>query len=397
MITVAEAEKIILENTLDLGTETIPFDKSIGRVLAEPIYADRDFPPFDRVTMDGIAINYDSFTANSKSFKVEGVHTAGAPQTNLQNPAKCLEVMTGAILPEGCDTVIRYEDVTIADGVATINVEEIRKGQNIHRKGNDRKQGAQLAGPGRLIDSALMGVLTTVGKSEVVVSKIPRVAIISTGDELVDVDEAPLPHQIRKSNVYSLKAALLGLNIDSNLFHIDDDKAITEHAIVDILDQHDVLLLSGGVSKGKADFVPDALAKIGVKKLFHRVKQRPGKPFWFGTTNDKVVFAFPGNPVSTFLCFVRYCRPWLIKVLGLVQPKPHYAVLNVDFSFKPELTYFLQVQVTSDKESGRLLAIPVEGKGSGDLANLLESDGFLELGAEKTRFKRGEIFKLFEF
>jgi len=396
MISVSEAEQIILEQTISLKTEQVPFEDCLNRVLGEDIFADRDFPPFDRVTMDGIAINYSKWEAGQRKFVIEGVHTAGSPNVELVDKTQCLEVMTGAMLPEQTDTVIRYEDTQISEGIATINV-DITRGQNIHRKGTDRKENDFLMSENTFISSAEIGVLATVGKDQVNIKAQPKIAIVSTGDELIDIASQPLLHQIRKSNVYSLWASLVEFNITANLYHLNDNRDQTIKSLKSIIKNHDVILLSGGVSKGKADYVPDALEKLGVEKLFHRIKQRPGKPFWFGVRSDqKIVFAFPGNPVSTFLCYYRYFIPWLNKTLGK-SPEMNYAVLGTDFSFKPDLTYYLQVKTISDSKTGQLIAYPAEGHGSGDHANLLQSDAFIELPEGQSEFKKGEVFRVVSF
>lgn len=399
MINVQEALNTILQNTLQLGTEIVSLESSLGRVLREEISADRDFPPFDRVTMDGIAISYETFGKGQRVFKIEGRHMAGAPNISLQSTVNCLEVMTGAILPKGTDAVIRYEDVEIEEDQATIQIEEINHRQNIHRKGTDRKVHDTLITSGTLITPSEIGVMATVGKAEVAVSCIPKIAIISTGDELINVDQKPAAHQIRKSNVYSLQSALTNYCCRAGMFHIADNREETIKQIGVISEEYDVLMLSGGVSKGKADYVPEALEELGFEKLLHRIKQRPGKPFWFGSGKDsnKVVFAFPGNPVSTFLCYQKYFRPWMEKSLGLPAQKPVFACLAANFYFKPDLTYFLQVETSFDSTTGQLMAKPIEGHGSGDLANLLYTDAFLELPDDRSEFKVGEVFPTTSF
>jgi molybdopterin molybdotransferase len=177
-------------------------------------------------------------------------------------------------------------------------------------------------------------------------------------------------------------------------YHLRDNKEILSSSLKEILDNHDVVILSGGVSKGKFDFIPDVMEDLGIKKLFHQVSQRPGKPFWFGTGNRKVVFALPGNPVSTYMCFYRYVKPWLLKSLGVTERLPQ-AILSADFAFKPALTYFLQVRIAY--ESGKLMAHPDAGGGSGDFANLKNIDGFLELPLGGSSFKAGEVFPFIPF
>ncbi|MEZ4933581.1 MAG: molybdopterin molybdotransferase MoeA [Saprospiraceae bacterium] len=394
MTTIEQATDIILSNTLSFGEESVPLGLATGRILREDLIADRDFPPFNRVSMDGIAIQFEYFAKGKRAFKIEGLQAAGAPQMTLEDTNNCLEVMTGAMLPQGTDTVIRYEDVDIKDGVATIQIEDVAAKQNIHQRGTDRAAGSLIVKRGCLISPAEIGVAATVGRGSLAVSKKPRVAIISTGDELVDVSEQPLPHQIRKSNIHNLAAAVSEWGIMANLFHLPDEKNAIREILTEVLKNHDAVLLSGGVSAGKLDFVPDVLEELKVEKMFHKVSQRPGKPFWFGRNDSTVVFAFPGNPVSSFMCLNRFFRPWLLASYGLPPFAERYAILSKDFYFKPELTYFLQVKINYGKD-GRLTAVPIEGKGSGDLANLVDADAFLELPRGQDQFEKGEVFPVF--
>jgi molybdopterin molybdotransferase len=403
MITVEQAEEIIFNNNLNLPTVGVPLSQATGRILRENLAADRDFPPFDRVTMDGIAIRFEDFKKDIRRFEIKGIQAAGMPLSvsNQQlTTGSCFEVMTGAIMPENYDTVIRYEDIKIDNGYAELLIENIDFQQNIHFKGRDRKAGDILLEAGRYITAAEIATSATAGKSVLQVAKLPKIAIISTGDELVDIQGMPLPHQIRRSNVYAIASVLeSGYKIKGKIYHFNDDKKLIFNGLKNILNTFDIVILSGAVSEGKYDFVPMALDELGVEKLFHKVSQRPGKPFWFGVKSrnpkskirNTVVFAFPGNPVSTFLCAYRYLVPFLNKSFGIQTPV-QYAVLSEDFYFKPNLTYFLQVKITND--NGVLVAKPMEGGGSGDLANLNETDGFLELPMDKTEFKRGEVYRL---
>lgn len=408
MISSQKALQIILNNSSDFGVEEIPFLESLGRVLKEDIKADRDFPPFNRVSMDGIAISFIAFTKGRKEFIIENIQAAGSAQLELIKNTGCIEVMTGAVIPKGTDTVIRYEDLQIKNNKANINVVEISKGQNIHQQGIDRKENDVLLKKNSVISPAEIGLLATVGKSKVKVAIQPKVMIISTGDELIEVTDNPLVHQIRRSNVYTLVSLLEKLNIKAQTAHIVDDKPLLKEKIKQFLIDYDVLLFSGAVSKGKFDFLPEVLDELGVEKKFHKVKQRPGKPFWFGVTdplrmneqgekmnNKTVVFAFPGNPVSTFVGCVKYFYPWYQKSAGIVFENNDKAILGEDFTFKPELTYFLQVRLENKK--GLLVAIPIMGNGSGDLANLANADGFLELPDDRIDFKTGEAFHLISY
>ncbi|WP_233188641.1 molybdopterin molybdotransferase MoeA [Tenacibaculum sp. SG-28] len=284
MIDVAAAKDIILKNTENFGSEEVPFLKSVGRVLKENIYADRPFPPFNRVAMDGVAIVYHEFNNGTREFPIAGIQAAGSEQETMHNAAHCYEVMTGASLPKNTDTVVRYEDVEIKNGMAKIRVSTINKGQNIHKKGTDQEEGSILIQQNTIISPAEIGIIATVGKSTVKVAKTPKVIVISTGNELVEVSEKPLDHQIRRSNVYTLVSLLEKINIPAETAHLTDDKKTLKEKIRQYLVDFDALLFSGAVSKGKYDFLPEVLEELGVRKEFHRVSQRPGKPFWFGST-----------------------------------------------------------------------------------------------------------------
>jgi len=395
LTTVKKATEIILSQTENFGIEKVPFMAAVNRVLKENIIADRDFPPFNRVSMDGIAISFETFKNGQRDFEIEGIQAAGSSQLSLKDVSNCIEAMTGAILPKNTDAVIPYELIHIKNGVASIQIEEIKHFQNIHKKGKDKKKTDLIIKENTLISSADIGVLATVGKDKVVVAKQPKVMIISTGDELVEVNQKPETYQIRRSNVYTLVSLLEQLNINTDNIHITDDKAQLKNKIKQILTDYDVLLFSGAVSKGKYDFVPEILDELGVKKLFHRVSQRPGKPFWFGKKGETTIFAFPGNPVSTFVSCLRYFYPWYKKSVGLPYQNNKFAVLTEDFIFKPDLTYFLQVKLTN--KNGTIFATPITGNGSGDLANLANVDAFLELPKGKTEFIKGAVFPILEF
>ena len=395
MILVEEAEKIIQSKVKNFGVENIPFEDAPGRVLAEDITTDRDLPPFNRATMDGIAINFHAFENGIKSFKIIATQAAGDIPVEINNPHECIEIMTGAALPQSTDTVIRYEDITIENRIATLTTSSLTKGQSIHYKGKDKKKNEVVASANQLITPALIGMAASVGKKELTVNKLPRVIIISSGDELVEVNETPSPYQVRRSNNYLVKAVLQKYCIQADMLHIPDDLEKSKKLMAICLEEYDAIIVSGGISMGKFDYIHHALEALSVNKLFHKVQQKPGKPFWFGSyKNEVLVFAFPGNPVSTFMCLHRYFLPWLEASIGLVSTKVE-AILNEDFSFTPALQYFLQVQLKN--ENGKILAFPFEGNGSGDFANLLSTQAFMELPAEQNNFTKGEVFRIWPY
>lgn len=395
MVTVSEASTIVLTNLFKPSVETVSFQEAVNKVLAERILADRDFPPFDRVSMDGIAIRFKEWEEGRREFNIENIQAAGEEQKLLNGTGKCLEVMTGAVLPGNTDTVIRYEDLEIVNGSAIVSSLSVVKGQNIHGRGKDARDGSVLLEPGIVLSPAEIALLAAVGQSNVKVFSFPRTAIIASGDELVEVSAKPLPHQIRRSNTFAIQAAMKTLGWNGDTFHLADNKELMLSSMNEIIQTYQVIILSGGVSKGKFDFVPAVLEEIGVRKLFHRVNQRPGKPFWFGNSeNGTTVFALPGNPVSTYMCFYRYIKPWLLESVG-VKNEHEVAVLAKDFSFPDRLTYFLQVAVRN--ENGKLMAHPDAGGGSGDFANLKNVTGFLELPEDQSVFTAGEVLPYIPF
>jgi molybdopterin molybdotransferase len=391
MISVKEAENIVLAEAKSFGEELIHFREIVGRVLSQPVFADRAFPPFDRVSMDGIAIDFNSFASGQRSFHIERVHAAGDSAVTLSNAQNCIEVMTGAVCPLGCDTVIRYEDLEINGDVAIIQIDDVRQTQNVHPKGSDKQPGDILIKPNCIIQAEHVALIATVGMTNIPVYTLPKVVLVSNGDELVEINETPTPHQIRKSNVHAIRALLEQWKIQPEMRHFKDDAEQIENQLKQLFVANDVLILSGGVSMGKFDFIAPALEKIGVKMLFHKVQQRPGKPFWFGKhSNGTLVFAFPGNPVSTHMCALRYFIPWLRQSVSLHPSNEIEAILADDFQFKPPLHYFLQSKICF--QNGQVVATPIAGHGSGDLANLSAVDGFLELPADRISFDKGEIF-----
>ena len=392
MISVAEAWAHIQSQPWKPQVERVPLAEASGRILAEDVFATQDFPPFDRVMMDGIALTLGRHKAGDR-LHVRGTQFAGDPPLSLSDSDGCMEIMTGSVLPNGADTVIPVEHYVLKQGILTLS-RDAQLGQHIHRKGTDRQAGDLLVDAGTPIHPGIIGVLATEGYAEVPVFTMPPCTIVSTGNELVDITETPAPHQIRRSNVHVLADLARRAGLSPQLLHLHDDPAEMRKALGPVLDAGGIVVLSGGVSKGKKDHVPEIMEALGVAKLFHRVAQRPGKPFWFGSTGKTAVFALPGNPVSATFGMMRYALPWLAHSLG--QPyQPDYAVLTDTVTFRPSLTQFLPVQARP--QQGRLLAIPSPSRGSGDLAGLVDVDGFVELEANETEFPAGTLVPYYPF
>ena len=401
VISVADAYRLVLATAQPLPPETVPLAAAAGRVLRQAVVADRDFPPYDRVTMDGIALRYSTLQSGQTVFPIERTQLAGAAPQPLANPRAAIEIMTGAALPPGTDTVVRYEDLDFgpadAPRQATVRVGPPRPGHNVHPQGSDQPAGAPLLAPGRVLSPAEIAVAATVGATTLAVARRPRLAVVSTGDEIVPVAATPLPHQIRRSNAHMLQAALALDGAESTLFHFDDDLATLKTELPPLLAGFDAVLLSGGVSKGQADFLPRALRELGTTEIFHRVAQRPGQPFWFGQQpGGAVVFALPGNPVATFAGYYRYVRGWLRQIQSQVSHNQPFAQLTDPVDFQPALTCFLAVRLENAPD-GRLLAHPAPTAGSGDLAGLLAADGLLELPPDQTHFAAGTAWPVWPY
>jgi molybdopterin molybdotransferase len=395
MIEIEEALRIILEQRINIEIEQVPIELAQGRILAENIDADRDFPPFDRVTMDGIAIDFEQYKNGQTFFETEHTHTAGSSIYSLKNKTKAVEVMTGAVLPIGTNCVIRYEDLEEKN-----NGFEIRSSpnisQNIHRKGIDKKAGEILISSPVRLEAMQLAVAATVGKANISVYSQIKVAIISTGDELVGIDEPVLEHQIRRSNAMAIEALIKPYTANVTLFHLIDDKEELKNKLAQIVDEFQVLILSGGVSMGKKDFVPDVLAELGLKKLFHKIKQKPGKPMWFGVKGDKTVFALPGNPTSTIVCTVKYVLPWLVSQYGLKDKSQIKVKLKKTMALAGNLGHFVQANLMY--LNAEIWAVPVMNNGSGDFANLSKADGFLAFPIrENGVFEVGEVLDFILF
>lgn len=399
MTEVGEAEALILERMSRFPARQTPLDDCAGAVLREAVHAERDQPPFDRVTMDGIAIDHDAWRAGRRRYRVAGTQGAGAPAMYIASPEECVEIMTGAMLPHGADTVIPVERVTIGDGEAVVETSAaVSRRQFIHPRGSDRAADGRLLNRGQRIGPAEMAILAGSGRTRVRTAARPRVAVVSTGDELVEAGQPIQPHQIRSSNDRAIEAALVrrfGARVTRA--SLRDDPAEILESIARLHDRNDVLVLTGGVSMGKYDFVPGVLERLGVKLVFHRIEQRPGRPMWFGVSQaSKPVFALPGNPVSTLVCLIRYVVPAMWRGMGAGPETEEWVRLGEDVEFAADLVYFLPVKLRADP-TGVLMADPRPTNTSGDYAALGGTDGFVELPRGADVFPAGTPAQLFRW
>ncbi|MBT8086978.1 MAG: molybdopterin molybdotransferase MoeA, partial [Gammaproteobacteria bacterium] len=332
MLTTAEAQEAILAAMPVFPATSISPGDSVGRILRQTVNAERDQPPFDRVMMDGIAVRCDDIESGGRELKVQATQAAGdAPLTLTEG--RCIEIMTGASLPPGADCIVPVERIAIVDGVATIDEQyQAEARQFIHPRASDHAEGAELLTAGRKITPADVAVIASAGLTSIEVSALPVVRVISTGNELVPAGESIEPHQVRLSNGPAIEA-MLGQHGYGDCVHehLADDPDTLRERIAQHLDDADVLILSGGVSMGKADYVPGVLAELGVKVGFHKVSQRPGKPMWFGVgPRGQAVFALPGNPVSALVCCRQYVIPALESASSRLPRLPEFAMLAAD-------------------------------------------------------------------
>ena len=390
MLTTAEALEAVLAATELFATESVPAAQSTGRVLRQIVRAERDQPPFDRVMMDGIAFAWSDYESGMRSFPVQGMQAAGDAVLTL-NAGHCIEIMTGAALPQHANCIVPVERITVTDGKAEIEADyPVTENRFIHAHGSDYGKGAHLLTPGKRVTALDIAIIASCGETKVDIARDPVIRVISTGNELVAAGDPITPHQIRLSNGPSIVALLSSHSYQRcSEDHIVDDVASLRQKLAQHLAEAEVLILSGGVSMGKADYVPAVLAELGVEVVFHKISQRPGKPMWFGKGPDgQLVFALPGNPVSALVCCRQYVIPALARASGAAPSPPEFAVLSTNIAFKPALTCFQPVKLLSNA-GGQVLAMPVQTNTSGDFASLSATDGYVELARDQTDFPAG--------
>src|SRR3984885_2960196 len=393
------AETLISEHLVCLPIESLPVGQCAGAVLRENVYAERDQPPFDRVAMDGIALVSSVAASGRRRFKVQATQAAGEAPNVLASDDNCVEVMTGAVLPAGCDTVVPVEQLRSAEGYAEIDDGVGRvPWKNVHRRASDRSQGALLLSAGSVLNAPEIAVAASAGMARVRVSSQPAIVVVSTGNELVEPGDPIAPHQIRRSNAYAVVAALRQRGFQRVADdHLPDDAQTLRERLHLHLQTHEFLILSGGVSMGRFDLVPKALEDIGVRCVLHGIAQRPGRPMWYGTSHKgRSVFALPGNPVSTLVCLVRYVVPALYAAMGMPAAARERVALAAPIHWEVKMAGFMPVRVADD-DWARPWATPCPTNGSGDFASLAMTDGFVELPPGPADFAKGYVTRLFRW
>lgn len=403
MITADEAIQTILKQTKTLGTEEAPLQVSLRRFLSTSIAAPIDHPPFDNSAMDGFAVRC---RGTERVFKIVGAVRAGlsSPSSTYKlHPGEAVRIMTGAPLPEGTDTVIPFEDTIYNENICEIS-QTISLGKNIRRAGEDVKKGDLVLEGGEKISSRTIALLGALGVARVPVWKRPRVCIVATGNELVDVGArssrpgaktAPLqPGQIYNSNGPALEAALgeMGLLPKNTLKVCDSEKDLKE-MIGKNLDA-DVLITVGGVSAGDYDLVPKILTDLGAKIIFHKVAIKPGKPLLFAVFENKLIFSLPGNPVSALMVFDRFVRPALLKMMGSQNPlRPRrMAIVESELRGTKGKEDYLRGVVTC--RDGKYFARSAGSQGSARLLPLAHSNAILIIPETKQTVAAGELIEI---
>ncbi len=393
------AQEAIEARISPLPAESRPLQHCVGATLRQDVYAERDNPPFDRVCMDGIAIHGGALSRGLLRFVVEATQPAGAPAVTLANADNAVEVMTGAMLPRGTDCVIPLEEYELTGNVVTLRAGIVGTPyRNVQRRGSDSEPGVPMLTAGARLGAPEIAVVASAGLASVQVSREPRFMVVSTGDELVEPGQPIAEHQVRRSNAHAVVAALRkrGFEKVGNDHVPDDEKRLHTHLAQHLAD-NDVLILSGGVSKGRFDLVPQVLKSLAVQEVFYQVAQRPGMPMWFGIgPAGQAVFGLPGNPVSTLVCLIRYVVPAMTAAMGTRRTAPELIALAAPVKFQRQLAYFLPVSMRYN-ERGRALAVPQPTNGPGDFLALTQSDGFVELPPQSEPFPQGFVATLYRW
>lgn len=396
MISVSDAQALVLQHTQPLPPETKLLDAAaLGLVLSEDVASDLDMPPYDKALMDGYAVRSADLPNGRGNLHVVEELTAGhTPQLPVQS-GQATRIMTGAPIPAGADAVVQVERTrTVGDYQVEIDDRPPRPGQNIMPQGREMRRGDVVLTAGSVLRPQEFGLLGSVGRTALQVYPAPRVAILSTGDEIVEASQVPGPGQIRNGNGSMLLAQVFrGGGVPIPLGIARDEVKHLRQRIQEGL-QESVLVLSGGVSAGDADLVPGVLQDMGVSAHFHKVAMKPGKPVFFGTTGQTLVFGLPGNPVSSYVCFELFVRPALRRLRGHSQPGPRMlsAVLAEDFAYRSDRPTYYPVHL-DEAESGRRFR-PVPWHGSPDLRGLLRSNAFALIPPGDHQHRAGQQFSV---
>jgi molybdopterin molybdotransferase len=393
MLSVADAQAVVLRHARPLPPQEATLTPAaLGLVLAEDIVCDRDMPPFDKALMDGYAVRAADLPEGRATLTITEEITAGrTPQKPIAS-GQAARIMTGAPLPDGADVVVQVERTRLLEeGRVQIEDRTPRPGQNVMRRGQEMRAGETVLGTGAVLRPQEFGLLATVGRISLLVHPAPHVAVLSTGDEVVEAGEQPGPGQIRNGNGPMLQAQVSRAGGVPRYLGIARDYLDSLRPLVSEGLRSDVLVLSGGVSAGKLDLVPGVLQELDVQPHFHKVEMKPGKPVFFGTRGDTLVFGLPGNPVSALVCFELFIRPALRRLRGHADAGPRLvqAVLAEDFAYRTDRVTYHPALLQTSETGWQVRAVP--WLGSPDLRGVTRSNAFVVLPVGDHQHRAGQV------
>lgn len=394
MIPIAKAIKIIETVTPTLKTETVSLDNAVGRVLAQQIVADTDLPPFDRSQMDGYAVKAADTLNAPVTLPVVGEAAAGKGWNGKLRKGDAVRIMTGAAVPSGADSVQKLELTNETESRVTIH-EPTENGRYIIKRGKEIKRGQVLVKVGTTVTTNMIASLAAFGYSKIRVFRQPRVAVLSTGSELVEVNKKPGPDQIRNSNSSMLRALFRDLGIDARVLPISKDNLDSLKTQIDeAAKAADIVVITGGVSVGKYDLTKPALESLGANILFDRVELKPGKPSVFATRKRNLFFGLPGNPVSVAVTFFLFVRHAVMLIQGASEPKlpGGFAVLDNKIKANKERDTYQPVTLATSA-NGRLIAVPLKWHGSSDFIGFARCDALAIVPKGKS-YEAGDVAEI---
>ena len=397
MIPVADAIQIVLSQTSTLSAESVPLSDALARILAENIVADTDLPPFDRAQMDGYAVRAADVVKTPARLRIVGESAAGVGWHNEMNTGEAVRIMTGAPVPSGADAVQQVELTREVNGAGLVEIlESVEAGRSIVRQAQEIKRGETVLRAGDDINAQTIATLASFGYAQVKVGQRPRVAVMATGSELVDVDQKPARDQIRDSNNYTIEAyaKLAGATVERLPLAGDDTEQLKKQ-IAAAVERSDALITSGGVSMGVYDFTKAALKELGAEIFFERVALRPGKPTVFARIGKTLVFGLPGNPVSVAVTFNLFARTALRIMQGSTQPtlRPETAALARSVKGSAERESYLPAILRTD-EKGTLLAEPLKWGGSSDFVAFARTTALINVPADVKLIEKEKIVRI---
>lgn len=392
MISVHEAQALILKHSKSGSSKRVKLSESIGCVLSKDIKSAVHMPPFDQSAMDGYAFKFKDFTTQ-KNIAIVGEVPAGKPFYEKLKSGQCVRIFTGAPIPKDLDTVVMQEKVTVKNNMLYIQDTALKLGANVRKMGTQTKKGSLALRKGEPITPGGIGYLASLGMTHVDVFSKPKISIIVTGSELKKIGQKLKPGEIYESNSHTLIAALTSVGFDvDRVVHVQDHQTKTRRTIQDHIKRSNMVLITGGISVGDYDFVGTSLNTLGVKNIFYKIKQKPGKPIFFGTSNATLVFGLPGNPAAVLSCFYEYVYPALRCMQGLHDPflKRYKLPILKNYPKKQGLSFFLKAKICKDG------VMPLEGQESFILSSFSTADALIFLPEEAEQIQQHDLVEVHE-